>query len=112
MKITILTKDDSPASTISTQLVLTNLCLAGADLGGVAGPVALFFTLGCMPVLVGLLRMKILPLLLAKAGHSGNDLRVRNGFGFLTWIFNCYCSFIQCFQLQSSKVSEGFYIAV
>ena len=120
MKNTILTKDDSPASTISTQLVLTNLLLALADLGGLAGGFALYLTLYVMPVLVGLLRMKILQRLLAKAGHAGNDLRVldkqQSCSGLiqfvLTWIFSCFCSFIQCFQLQSSKVSKGSNIAV
>ena len=118
--ITILTKDDSPASTISTQLVLTNLLLALADLGGEAGLIALLLTLGLMPALVGLLRILALPRLLAKAGHAGNDLRVLNKpqscSGWIQWIltfiFSCYCSFIQCFQLQSSKVSEGSNIAV
>ena len=114
--ITILTKDDSPASTISTQLVLTNLWLALADLGGgFAGYWALFLTLVGMPGLVGNLRMWILPRLLAKAGHAGNDLRVldkpQSCFGkiqfFLTTAFSAFCSFIQCFQLQSSKVSKG-----
>ena len=120
MKTTILTKDHSPASTISTQLVLTNLWLAVADLGGEAGGPALILTLGLMPVLVGNLRIRILPRLLAKAGHFGIDLRVLGKqqacFGKirfnLTAIFSWFCSFIQCFQLQSSKVSEGSNIAV
>ena len=115
--ITILTKDDSPASTISTQLVLTNLLLALADLGGVAGNWALALTLLTTPVLVGSLRMMILQNLLAKAGHTGNDLRVLDKPQswiqlFFTMFFSFFCSFIQCFQLQSSKVSEGSNIAV
>ena len=119
-KITISTKDDSPASTISTQLVLPNLWLALADLGGEARMFALPLTLACMPWLVATLRIEILHRLLAKAGHSGNDLRVldkpqsRSGLiqFIFTLFFSLYCSFIQCFQLQSSKVSEGSNIAV
>ena len=118
MKTTILTKDDSPASTTSNQLVLTNLLLALADLGGAAGGLALGLTLFGMPLLVGVLRMEILQRLLAKAGHAGNDLRVlnkqqsRSGEIQLTFFFSAFCSFIQCFQLQSSKVSEGSNIPV
>ena len=110
-----------PASTTSTQLVLTNLLLALADLAdlGALGALALVLTLTLMPWLVGGLRMKILQHHLAKAGHAAHDLCVLNNKGsqmclmwipwfltrFLTWFFSCFCSFIQSFQLQSSKVS-------
>ena len=120
-----LTKDFTPASTISTQLLLTNLLLALADLQGLAGKEALFNTLFFMPLLVGWLRMKILPRLFAKAGHTANDLKVpfkpiQSCLGKIKWFltftitmfFSFYCSFIQSFQLQSSKVSDDCNIAV
>ena len=120
MMIRILTKDvTAPASTISTQLLLTNLLLAIADLPGEVGSLALALALASMPGLVGLLRMLILPRLLAKAGHAANDLCVIskpppsclgkiqwNLTNILTMFFSFCCSFIQCFQLQASKVSD------
>jgi len=92
----------SLASTISTQLVLTNLWLAMADLGYPAGGLALAITLFGMPLLVGLLRMFILPRLLANAGHAANDLFLldkepQSILGRIKWLptlyFNLYCSF-------------------
>ena len=122
MMIRILTKDvTAPASTISTQLLLTNLLLALADLPGKAGYYALYLTLALIPMLVGGLRMIILRRLLAKAGHASNDLSVLNKrpqsyVGKISWfytmIFSWFCSFIQSFQLQSSKVSDDSNIAV
>ena len=115
IKMTTLSKDFTPASTISTQLLLTNLLLAIADLPGLAGGIALGLTLGLFPWLVGLLRISSLPRLLAKAGHTANDLQVLNKIPescllgciqrVLPLFFSFYCSFIQSFQLQSSKVS-------
>ena len=114
--MTRLSKDFTPASTISTQLLLTNLLLAIADLPGPAGGIALGLTLGLFPWMVGLLRISSLPRLLAKAGHTANDLQVLNKIPescllgciqrVLPLFFSFYCSFIQSFQLQSSKVSD------
>ena len=78
-----------------------------------------------MPVLVGALRWFILPRLPSNVDHAANDLRVLNKppkscLGLIQWVltnvptflFRCYCSFIQSFQLQSSKVSGNCNIAI
>ena len=115
-----VTKVYIPASTISTHLILVNLWLAMSDLPGKAGG-ALYWVLTSillpLPMLIGYLRSRILPHLLAKAGHAENDLRVMNrepqscmgrfqqGLGkALTVFFSLYCSLRQSYQLQSSKV--------
>ena len=69
--------------------------------------------------------MAILPLLLTKADHAAIDLCVPykppppSCMGKIQWYltklltipFSWYCSFIQCFQLQASKVSDDCNIA-
>ena len=107
----------SPASTISTLLVMTNLVLAFINLGGLSG--ANGWLVLIVPV-IGLLRLLILLRLLANAGHAANDLfliykRPQSVLGkikwFLTWLltlhFSCCCSYIQTLWLQSSKVSDN-----
>ena len=115
INIKISTKDIIPASTISTQLLLTNLLLALADLGGLTGSIALLVALLGMPFLVGYLRKIPLRHLLGKAGHAANDLRVlikrrQSWLGKVprnfTMFFSFFCTFIRPFQLQSSKVSD------
>ena len=108
---------------MSTQLLFTNMALAGADLPGQVGGDALVLTLFGVPFFVGFLRMFILRCLLFTVGHAKNDLRVlpkqpatcmglfQKGLTlsltvFLSVFFSSFCSFIQCFQLQSSKVSS------
>ena len=104
-----------PASTVSTQLLLTNTLLALPDLCGQVGGTALASTLFGLTLLVGwYLRGGVLRRLLSKAGHADNDLRVLNRptsclgrmIWFVTLIFRWCCSFMQSFQLQSSKVSN------
>ena len=71
-------------------------------------------------VMVGILRPLILRRLLSKAGHAANNIRVPNKrpqscLGGIQWlltniltvVFSWFCSFIQCFQLQTSKVSAN-----
>ena len=102
---------------MSTQLLLTNTLLAIADLPGRAGYWALTYTLVTVPMGVGALRL----LLLSKVGHADNDLWVlekqptsclgwiqRYIQGVLTKSFTGLCSFMQSFQLQSSKVSKDY----
>ena len=103
-----------PASTISTQLVLTNLLLGLTDLPDV-GFWALILTM-TMLFLVGGLRLLVLPRLLGKADLSVLNKAPKSCLGriqwgltrFLTMFFTCYSSFIQSLQLQSSKVSEKY----
>ena len=113
--LTTSTKANPPANSVATQLVLTNLLLALADLGGNAGYFALLLTLVTMPSLVGGLSMKIMEHILVKAGHAGNDLLVINQLpkSFFGWIqlistlaFSAFFAFMQNFQLQSSKVRQ------
>ena len=113
--LTKSTKANPPANSVATQLVLTNLLLALADLGGNAGYFALLLTLVTMPSLVGGLSMKIMEHILVKAGHAGNDLLVINQLpkSFFGWIqlistlaFSAFFAFMQNFQLQSSKVPQ------
>ena len=91
--------------------------LALADLGGELRLNAVI--LGLLPLPVGAIRMDILQRLFANAGHAANDLRVLNKppqslLGWIPWFlkllatmfFSFYCSFVQSFQLQSSKVSD------
>ena len=112
---TILTKDDPPASTMSTQLVLTNLFLVVAEPGS-------FYNWMCLLVLlptvyVGGFARAILPNRLANAGHAANDLLAKPekeppksifkrwfSVWTVTWAFSLYCSFTRSLQLQSSKV--------
>ena len=112
---TILTKDDPPASTMSTQLVLTNLFLASAE------PFSFYVWVGLLMLIplvyVGLIARAILPNRLANAGHAANDLLAKPekeppksifkrlfSVWTVTWFFNLYCSFTRSLQLQSSKV--------
>ena len=104
-----------PASTVSTQLLLTNTLLALPDLCGEVGGTALATTLFGLTLLVGwYLRGGVLRRVLSKAGHADNDLQVLNRptsclgrmIWFVTLIFRWCCSFMQSFQLQSSKVSN------
>ena len=113
--LTTSTKANPPANSVATQLVLTNLLLALADLGGNAGYFALLLTLVTMPSLVGGLSMKMMEHILVKAGHAGNDLLVINQLpkSFFGWIqlistlaFSAFFAFMQNFQLQSSKVRQ------
>ena len=104
---------------MSAQLLFTQMALASADLPGEMGSSALAATLYVVPMIVGLLRMIILRCLLFKVGHAKNDLRVlpkepetcigrfQKSLTFLpSAFFSSFCSFVQCFQLQSSKVSS------
>lgn len=100
---------------MSTQLLLTNTLLALPDLCGEVGGTALASTLFGLTLLVGwYLRGGVLRRLLSKVGHADNDLRVLNRptsclgriIWFVTLIFRWCCSFMQSFQLQSSKVSN------
>ena len=100
---------------MSTQLLLTNTLLAIADLPGVAGYIALALTLWFVPLVVFPLRFRLLLCL----GLADNDLRVLNNLEIptsklgiiqlvLKMFFTAYCSFMQSFQLQSSKVSKDY----
>ena len=97
---------------MSTQLLLTNTLLAIADLPGAAGGLALTYTLLLVSVVVGPARLDIL----SKLGHADNDLRVlkkpsTSCLGRIQWFlrgFTGLCSFMQSFQLQSSKVSKDY----
>ena len=97
---------------MSTQLLLTNTLLAIADLPGLAGYFALFSTFVFVPLVVGLLRLR-----LSKVGHADNDLQVlkkrpTSCLGMIqksvTTYFSLFCCFMQSFQLQSSKVSNDY----
>ena len=121
-------KDNTPASTISTQLVFTNLMLGVADLANRGGAGAVLMGTSFFgPAFVGLLCMLILPYFSAKAGHAANDLSVLNLYKrpqsrlgkphkpkilHLTVFFDGFCFFFQSLQLQSSKVSDNSNITV
>ena len=120
---TILTKDDPPASTMSTQLVLTNLFLVVAESGSLYNWMYLLISLPT--VYVGLFARMILPNRLANAGHAANDLLAKPekeppkslfkrlfSVWKVTWFFNLYCSFTRSLQLQSSKVIIQLYMDI
>ena len=113
-----LTKDKTSANTISTELLSTNLLLGINDL---LGPYLI--TLAILPFLIAALRMIILAKVFAKAKE--NDLCVLHkqpksclrwhGWDLtrlITFSFRCYCSLIQSFHLQSSKVTNDCDITV
>ena len=89
----------SPASTVSSQILLTHLFLLLANLPSAIGKLVFFVTLFVLPLLFCYLRMRILPRYLSNLTHA-SDLRLKERerpdfFG----------PFIQTLQLQSSKVS-------
>ena len=92
----------SPASTVSSQMLITHLFLLFANLPSILGTIAFLFILSCLPGLFFALRLHILPRCLSNLTHA-TDLRVEK-----KEISNIIGTFIQSLQLQSSKVSEYF----
>ena len=88
----------SPASTVSSQILLTHIFLLVANLPGVIGFLTFDFTLGLLPVLFLELRSRFLPRCLSNLTHP-TDLRAAQKDPDL------FGAFIQTLQLQSSKVS-------
>ena len=88
----------SPASTVSSQILLTHLFLALANL---ASGFLVFLLL--LPLLFSRLRLHVLPCCFSNLSHP-SDLRVDKRENS---IMN-FSVFIQSLQLQSSKVSESF----
>ena len=98
---------------MSTQLLLTNTLLAIANLPGFVGFLALGGTFFFVPLVVVLLRLFLF------LGLADNDLRLLKNYcelgiiqliltSFPTMWFTAFCSFMQSFQLQSSKVSKNY----
>ena len=84
-----------------------------ADLSGSVGTLAFGLTFW---VALGVGYLRLGPLL-SKLGHADKDLRVLNKqppscLGRIPWFlkigFTSFCSFMQSFQLQSSKVSKDY----
>ena len=88
----------SPASTVSSQILLTHLFLLLANLPGLFGWMTFFLTLILLPLLFCRLRFYILP----TCPHItyATDLRLAK-----RETPDLYGTFIQTLQLQSSKVT-------
>ena len=102
-----------PASTVSTQLLMVGICLAVADIPGVAGALTLGLTPLLLPHLVYACRRRLLTwllplgqLLTTKPTARGN-LCIGRIKTFFKFYFSAFSQFIEVFQLQSSKVGGG-----
>ena len=116
------------ASTLSTQLVLANILIKAVDMASLVNSSAserlMMIVAVIGPYLLGMPRMFLLPYILAKPGHTANDLRVLSTYkppksdsgkpqklhvGQLTYwtiYFDGFYSFMNSLQLQSSKVGD------
>jgi len=93
------------ASTVSSQILLTHLFLLLANLPGLFGGVAFFFTLLLLPPLFVQLRFRFLPRCLSNLTHA-TDLCVYKREPPIQKVFDGFFdfgAFIQSLQLQSSK---------
>ena len=96
-----------PASTVSSQILLTQLFLLLANLPGLFGAYAFCLTLLFLPPLFSKLRFHILPRCLSNLTHA-TDLCVYKRENPIQKVFDGFFdfgAFIQSLQLQSSKVS-------
>ena len=106
-----------PANTLSSQILLTNLFLLLNDLPSLFGPLALAFTLFCLPPLFAILRELLLPRYFPNFTHTTdlwekdrNDwpfkrsFQIFNNLIFVILKLYNYSAFIQSLQLQTSKV--------
>ena len=97
----------SPASTVSSQILLTHIFLQLANLPGLFGAYAFCLTLLFLPPLFSKLRFHILPRCLSNLTHA-TDLCVYKRENPIQKVFDGFFdfgAFIQSLQLQSSKVS-------